>query len=98
MVRSDGFSDALCGDVQHSSYQVEGAVDEDGRGVSIWDTFSHTKGKIRDGSNGDVACDSYHRFEDDRKLLERLGVNAYRFPLRGRESSRMAKGVQIRKV
>ncbi|HPS14866.1 MAG TPA: family 1 glycosylhydrolase [Spirochaetales bacterium] len=81
MVRSDGFSDDFVWGCSTSSYQVEGAVDEDGRGVSIWDTFSHTKGKIRDGSNGDVACDSYHRFEDDRKLLERLGVNAYRFSI-----------------
>jgi beta-glucosidase len=62
-----------------SAYQVEGGVRDDGRGVSIWDTFSHTPGAIRDGDTGDVACDQYHRFEDDAALLGELGVGAYRF-------------------
>lgn len=62
-----------------SAYQVEGAVAEDGRGPSIWDTFSHTPGKTRDGDTGDVACDQYHRFEDDADLMADLGFGAYRF-------------------
>jgi len=62
-----------------SAYQIEGAVREDGRGVSIWDTFSHTPGKVRGGDTGDIACDSYHRIEDDLDLLSELGVGAYRF-------------------
>jgi beta-glucosidase len=62
-----------------SAYQIEGAVDEDGRGASIWDTFSHTPGKVRGGDTGDIACDSYHRIEDDLDLLSALGVGAYRF-------------------
>ena len=64
-----------------SSYQIEGAVQEDGRGPSIWDTFCREPGRIRDGSNGDVACDHYHRYESDLDLLAELGVDAYRFSL-----------------
>jgi beta-glucosidase len=62
-----------------SSYQIEGAAGADGRGESIWDRFSHTPGRIHDGSNGDVACDHYHRFHDDVRLMAELGVRAYRF-------------------
>jgi beta-glucosidase len=65
--------------VATSSYQIEGAVDEDGRGRSIWDVFSHTPGKVRGGETGDIACDSYHRIEEDVRLLSELGVGAYRF-------------------
>jgi beta-glucosidase len=54
-------------------------VAEGGRGPSIWDTFSHTPGKTRDGDTGDVACDQYHRYEDDAELMARLGIGAYRF-------------------
>ena len=64
-----------------SAYQIEGAVSADGRGTSIWDTFSHTPGRIADGQTGDVACDSYRRFEDDLELLTQLGVGAYRFSI-----------------
>ncbi len=64
-----------------ASYQIEGAVNEDGRGPSIWDTFSHTPGKITDNSTGDVACDHYHRYREDVDLLECLGVKAYRFSI-----------------
>jgi beta-glucosidase len=64
-----------------ASYQIEGAVAEDGRGPSIWDTFSHTPGKILDGTNGDRACDHYHRWQEDVDLLADLGVNYYRFSL-----------------
>ena len=62
-----------------ASYQVEGAVEEDGRGPSIWDTFSHTPGKVRHGDTGDIACDQYHRLEEDLDLMVDLGVQAYRF-------------------
>jgi beta-glucosidase len=65
--------------VATSAYQVEGAVDEGGRGLSIWDTFSRSPGRIRDGSTGDVACDHYHRYEEDVALMADLGVRAYRF-------------------
>jgi beta-glucosidase len=64
-----------------SAYQVEGAVREDGRGVSIWDTFCRRPGAIRAGDTGDVACDQYHRFEDDIALMARLGIGAYRFSI-----------------
>jgi beta-glucosidase len=62
-----------------SAYQIEGAVDEDGRGRSIWDTFSHTPGKISDHSNADRANDHYHRYKEDVGLIKELGVKAYRF-------------------
>jgi beta-glucosidase len=62
-----------------ASYQVEGAVGEDGRGTSIWDTFSHTPGKVYRGDTGDIACDQYHRLEEDLDLMVDLGIKAYRF-------------------
>lgn len=62
-----------------AAYAVEGAVAEDGRGPSIWDTYSHEPGRIADGTNGDVAADHYHRVDEDVDLLERLGVGGYRF-------------------
>ncbi len=64
-----------------SSYQIEGAVNEDGRGPSIWDVFSHTQGKIEDGTNGDRANDHYHRYREDVRLIKDLGVKAYRFSI-----------------
>ena len=62
-----------------SAYQIEGAPTEDGKGVSIWDTFSRTPGKVRGGDTGDVAADHYHRWAEDVQLLADLGVSAYRF-------------------
>src|SRR6266550_948726 len=62
-----------------SSYQIEGAVDEDGRGKSIWDVFSHTPGRVKNGDTGDIACDHYHRWRDDIDLLARGNFSAYRF-------------------
>ncbi|HLJ99150.1 MAG TPA: GH1 family beta-glucosidase [Streptosporangiaceae bacterium] len=67
--------------VATSSYQIEGAVAEDGRLPSIWDTFSHTPGKVRDGDTGDIACDHYHRWRDDIALMRTIGVDAYRFSI-----------------
>src|SRR5256885_2320619 len=64
-----------------SAYQIEGAVDEDGRGRSIWDTFAHTPGKIGDYSSADRANDLYHRYEEDVRLIKQLGVRAYRFSI-----------------
>lgn len=64
-----------------ASYQVEGAFDEGGRGPSIWDTFSKTPGKTRDGDTGDVAIDHYHRLEEDLDLMSALGLDSYRFSI-----------------
>ena len=64
-----------------ASYQIEGAVDEDGRGPSIWDTFSHTPGKVWNGDTGDVADDHYHRLDADLDLMAELGLEAYRFSI-----------------
>lgn len=67
--------------VATASYQIEGAWNEDGKGESIWDRFSHTPGKILDGATGDVACDHYHRYEEDIALMKELGIDAYRFSI-----------------
>lgn len=64
-----------------AAYQVEGAAHEDGRGTSIWDTFSHTPGKVLDGDTGDIACDHYHRLEEDLDLMAGIGLDAYRFSI-----------------
>ncbi|HLY24773.1 MAG TPA: GH1 family beta-glucosidase [Aggregatilineales bacterium] len=64
-----------------ASYQIEGAVREDGRGESIWDRFSHTPGMTHNGDTGDVACDHYHRYTDDVRLMTDLGINTYRFSI-----------------
>ncbi|MEP6786959.1 MAG: GH1 family beta-glucosidase [Acidobacteriota bacterium] len=64
-----------------AAYQVEGAVNEDGRKPSIWDTFSHTPGKTNAGSTGDVADDHYHRYKEDVALMKALGVKTYRFSI-----------------
>ncbi|GAA3723567.1 GH1 family beta-glucosidase [Plantactinospora mayteni] len=61
-----------------AAYQIEGAVHEGGRSASIWDTFSHTPGRVLHGHTGDVACDHYHRYPDDVKLMAELGLKAYR--------------------
>ncbi len=64
-----------------SSYQIEGAAFEDGKGRSIWDDFVRQAGRIADSSTGDVACDHYHRFREDVKLMADMGVRAYRFSI-----------------
>ena len=69
-----------------SAYQIEGYTTADGGGLSIWDTFSHTPGKVDYGDTGDIACDSYHRYAEDIALLKALGVKAYRFSPAGQES------------
>ncbi len=64
-----------------ASYQIEGAWDEDGRGLSVWDVFSHRRGKVFEGHTGDVACDHYHRYVEDVALMKQIGLNAYRFSI-----------------
>lgn len=64
-----------------ASYQIEGAVKEDGRGVSIWDTFSATPGNVYNGNTGEIACDHYHRWREDIDLMRQLNTNAYRFSI-----------------
>lgn len=64
-----------------SSYQIEGAPTAGGKGPSVWDSFSHIEGKIKNGDTGDTACDHYHLWRDDIELLKKLGVNAYRFSI-----------------
>ena len=62
-----------------AAYQIEGAWNEDGKGLSVWDAFSHTPDKIFDGTTGDIACDHYYRFREDVALMKELGLKAYRF-------------------
>ncbi|MEY4654881.1 MAG: GH1 family beta-glucosidase [Rhodoluna sp.] len=64
-----------------ASYQIEGAYQDGGRSMSIWDTFSHTPGKVFQGHTGDVACDHYHRYAEDIKIMKDLGIQSYRFSL-----------------
>ena len=64
-----------------AAYQIEGAAREDGRGESIWDRFSHTPGRVRNGDTGDVACDHYHRYREDIELMADLGLNGYRLSI-----------------
>jgi beta-glucosidase len=75
------FPDGFAWGVATSAFQIEGAVREDGRGRSIWDTYTHTPGKIREGDNADIANDHYHRYKDDVRLMRELGVKAYRFSI-----------------
>ncbi len=67
--------------VATSAYQIEGAWNEDDKGPSIWDTYAHTPGKIKNGDTGDVANDHYHRYKEDVKLIKEIGANAYRFSI-----------------
>src|SRR5262249_50669478 len=64
-----------------SAYQIEGAWNEDGKGASIWDTYAHTRGKIKNNDTGDFANDHYHRYKDDVALMRSIGSNAYRFSI-----------------
>ncbi len=73
------FPDGFLWGAATASYQVEGAFAEDGRGVSIWDTYSHLPGRVYENHNGDIACDQYHRYREDVTLMKSLGLGAYRF-------------------
>jgi beta-glucosidase len=75
------FPDGFLWGAATASYQIEGAWNEDGKGPSIWDEFSHTPGKVAAGDTGDVACDHYHRYRDDVALMKSLNLGAYRFSI-----------------
>jgi beta-glucosidase len=75
------FSPDFLWGVATSSYQIEGAATADGRGKSIWDTFSATPGKVMNGHTGDVACDHYNRFPEDIAIMKDLGIQSYRFSI-----------------
>jgi beta-glucosidase len=76
-----GFPDGFTWGASTAAYQIEGAATADGKGPSVWDTFSHTPGKVRGGDTGDTACDSYHRYREDIALMASLGLRSYRFSI-----------------
>lgn len=76
-----GFSKDFIWGAATASYQIEGAWNEDGKGPNIWDDFTHQPGKIEDGSTGDVACDHYHLYKNDVKMMKDMGLKAYRFSI-----------------
>jgi beta-glucosidase len=78
---SNGFPTGFLWGSATASYQIEGAVNEDGRSPSIWDTYSHTPGRTLNGDTGDVAADHYHRWEEDLDHIGELGLGAYRFSI-----------------
>ncbi|HKE30184.1 MAG TPA: family 1 glycosylhydrolase, partial [Candidatus Angelobacter sp.] len=75
------FPDGFLWGMATASYQVEGAWNEDGKGESIWDRFTHTVGKVKGGATGDVACDQYHLYPQDIAILKRLNQKSYRFSI-----------------
>jgi beta-glucosidase len=79
--RPGGFPEGFRWGTATSAYQVEGAAREDGRGPSIWDTFTREPGRIRDGSTGDVSVDHYNRYKEDVALMKSMGARAYRFSI-----------------
>ncbi|MCL5025948.1 MAG: GH1 family beta-glucosidase [Chloroflexi bacterium] len=76
-----GFPQGFVWGTATAAYQIEGAVKEDGRGESIWDRFSHTPGNVLNGDTGDIACDHYHRYPEDIRLMQDLGLPAYRLSI-----------------
>ena len=81
MINNNKFPKDFMWGTATSSYQIEGAPDLDGKGPSVWDHFSHTEGNIKNGDTGDIACDHYHLWPEDLKLLKNLVVNSYRFSI-----------------
>jgi len=75
------FPDGFVWGASTAAYQIEGAASIDGKGPSVWDTFSHAPGNVRGGDTGDIACDAYHRYREDVALMASLGLNAYRFSI-----------------
>src|SRR5690606_38305705 len=80
-----------------AAYQIEGAAAEDGRTPSIWDTFSRTPGKVRNGDTGDIAADHYHRVSEDIALMRRLGVTDYRFSIAWPRVQPTGRGLAVQK-
>ena len=76
-----GFKKGFMWGAATASYQIEGAWNEDGKGSNIWDEFTHQPGKIEDKSTGDIACDHYHKYKEDVKLMAECGLKAYRFSI-----------------
>jgi beta-glucosidase len=81
MNESHRFPDSFLWGASTSAYQIEGSPLADGAGPSIWQRFAHTPGRTANGDTGDIACDHYHRFRDDVKLMRELGLDAYRFSI-----------------
>ena len=77
-----------------SAYQIEGAWNEDGKGLSIWDTYAHTPGKIKNGDTGDVANDHYHRYQEDVKLMKGLGLSAFAVAIQTLQPALARSGVE----
>src|SRR5262247_1395874 len=78
---SSSFPKGFFWGVGTSSYQIEGAWNEDGKGVSIWDTYAHTPGHIKNDDTADVANDHYHRYKEDVALTQSIGATAYQFSI-----------------
>ena len=76
-----GFPERFVWGSATAAYQIEGAASLDGKGPSVWDTFSHAPGNVRGGDTGDIACDAYHRYREDVALMASLGLTAYRFSI-----------------
>ena len=76
-----GFSKEFAWGAATASYQVEGAAFDDGKGLSVWDVCSHKPGFIKDGTNGDIACDHYHLYKTDVQIMKEMNLNAYRFSI-----------------
>lgn len=75
------FPDGFCWGLATASYQIEGAPKADGKGKSIWDTYAHTPGKMKNNDTGDVAIDHYHRYKEDVQLMRQMGAKGYRFSI-----------------
>lgn len=76
-----GFKEDFVWGAATASFQIEGAANEDGKGLSVWDVLSHKDGFVKDNHNGDIACDHYHRFKEDVQLMKKMGLKAYRFSI-----------------